>query len=113
MAEQVRDKLRETKAMIGRLRVQHPTEAGALFDFMGEGHGSALDERDKELINVALSVAARREWAIAFHAMQAARAGASRSDIIEAGFLAVLSQGGPVLGSLTPLIRAVDELFED
>ena len=110
---QAGDKLSEAKAMIGRLRSQHPAEAGALFDFMGEARGSALDERDKELINVALSVAARCEWATAFHAMQAARAGAGRAEIIEAGFMAVLMHGGPALAYLTPLIRAVDELFDD
>jgi len=37
------------------------------------------------------------------------RAGATRNEIIEAGFQAVIMHGGPAFMWMTPLIEAVDE----
>ncbi len=71
--------------------------------------GPALSLKQKELVNVALSVAAQCEWCIALHVKNALNAGASRDELVEAGFLAVLMHGGPALMYLTPLLDAVNE----
>jgi AhpD family alkylhydroperoxidase len=71
--------------------------------------GPALDMRTKELINVALAIVAQCQWCIALHVRHALDAGASRDEIMSAGFMAVLMHGGPALMYLTPLTQALDE----
>lgn len=69
--------------------------------------------KEKELINTALAVAAQCEWCIAFHVRNAAQAGATKNEIIEAGFQAVIMHGGPAFMWMTPLIQAADEFATD
>ena len=51
------------------------------------------------------------EWCIAIRVQRAVEAGASRDDVIEAGFMAVLMHGRPALMYMTPLLEAVDEFI--
>jgi AhpD family alkylhydroperoxidase len=60
-------------------------------------------------VNAALAVAGQCEWCIALHAKQALEAGATRDELIEAGFQAVLMHGGPALMYMTPLLEAIEE----
>ena len=106
----MQDKLDEINALMGRLQKDYPSETKAFLNFMNKAEGGpALDRRTKELINVALAVAAQCEWCIALHVRHAAEAGATKDEIMSAGFMAVLMHGGPALMYLTPLSRAVDE----
>ncbi len=73
--------------------------------------GSEMCIRDR--INTALAVAGQCEWCVAFHVRNAARAGATRSEIIEAGFQAVAMHGGPAFMWMTPLLQAVDEFLPE
>ena len=82
------------------------------FSRKAEG-GKALTIRQKELINVGLAVAAQCEWCIAIHVQHATEAGASRDEIIEAGFMAVVMHGGPALMYMTPLLAALDEFLPE
>ncbi|HEB59252.1 MAG TPA: carboxymuconolactone decarboxylase family protein [Gammaproteobacteria bacterium] len=107
------DKLEQIGTLTTYLRDNYPTETNAFLGFLKEAEsGKALDIRDKELINVALAVAAQCEWCIAFHVQQAARHGASRDELVEAGFMAVIMHGGPAYMYMTPLMQAIDEFLE-
>lgn len=102
----------EATALIDRLQGSYPAATNAFLDFMKSAeNGPALSAREKELINIAISVATQCEWCIAFHVKQAVEAGASRDDIAEAGFMAVLMRGGPALMHLIPLFKAIDEFL--
>jgi len=95
-----------------RLENEYPTETKAFLAFLQKAEaGKALDLRTKELINVGLAVAAQCEWCIAFHVEQAVAAGASRDQIVEAGFMAVIMHGGPAYMYMTPLFEALDEFL--
>lgn len=108
----IRNKLDQVAVLTRRLRKDYPTETQAFLGFLQKAEeGKALDLRIKELINVALAVAAQCEWCIAFHVEQAVKAGASRDEVIEAGFMAVVMHGGPAYMYLTPLFEAVDEFL--
>jgi AhpD family alkylhydroperoxidase len=107
-----RDKLNEISSLIGKLQADYPSETDALLRFMNKAEGGkALTIREKELINVGLAVAAQCEWCIALHVQHAIEAGASRDEVVEAGFMAVVMHGGPALMYLIPLLAAVDELL--
>ncbi len=107
------EKLEDVKRLIGRLQKQVPEQIGAFHNFMEavEAPG-ALDAKQKELINVALAVAAQCEWCIALHTKGALKAGATAEEIIDAGMQAVLMHGGPALMYMTPLEEALEE-FSD
>jgi len=108
------DRLHEIHSLLDTLRKSHPNEVQAFMNFMGKAEaGPALSLKQKELVNVALSVAAQCEWCIAFHVKNAIGAGARRDELIEAGFLAVLMHGGPAMMYMTPLLAAIDEFADD
>ena len=107
-----REKLNEISSLIGKLQESYPAETNAFLRFMSKAEGGkALTTREKELINVGMAVAAQCEWCIAIHVQHAIEAGASRDDVIEAGFMAVVMHGGPALMYMTPLLEAVDEFL--
>ncbi len=88
---------------------RYPTETKAFLHFMkASASGKALSAKYKELINVALAIAAQCEWCIALHVKGALDNGATRDEIMEAAFQAVLMHGGPALMYLTPLVEALD-----
>jgi AhpD family alkylhydroperoxidase len=108
----VQRKLDEMKRLTQRLQKEYPMETNAFIGFLKKAEaGPALGLRDKELINVALAVAAQCEWCIAFHVQQAVGSGASRDELIEAGFMAVIMHGGPAYMYMTPLLQALDEML--
>jgi len=105
-------KLNDIKIMMGKLQADYPIETNAFLSFMSKAEaGKALTIREKELINVGLAVAAQCEWCIAIHVQHAIGAGASRDDVIEAGFMAVVMHGGPALMYMTPLLEAVNDFI--
>lgn len=104
------ERLKEVETLLGSLQRDYPSEIKAFLNFMQKAEsGPALDMRIKELINVTLSVAGQCEWCIALHVKHAITAGASRDEVMSAGFMAVIMHGGPALMYLSPLIRALDE----
>ncbi len=106
----MRQRLEEVKALTRRLEQSFPVETGGFLSFLKRAEaGKALDIRQKELINVALAVAAQCEWCIAFHVEQAVAAGATREEVVEAGFMAIIMHGGPAYMYMTPLLEALDE----
>lgn len=109
---EMRQRLKQIAELTERLQRDYPTETKAFLGFLQKAEaGRALDLRVKELINVALAVAAQCEWCIAFHVEQAVTAGATRDEIVEAGFMAVIMHGGPAYMYMTPLFEALDEFL--
>lgn len=105
------EKLDQVETLLETLKRDYPTETDAFLNFTQKAEGGpALDVRIKELINVALSVAGQCEWCIAFHVKHALEAGATRDEIMCAGFMAVIMHGGPALMYLTLLTDALNEM---
>jgi AhpD family alkylhydroperoxidase len=101
--------LHEVDQLIDSLKHRYPTEINAFLEFMAKTEaGPALSLREKELINVGLSVAAQCSWCISLHVKNALQAGATRDEIMEAGFMAVIMHGGPALMYLIELTKALD-----
>ena len=110
----MKEKLQEIKKLIGELQKDAPEEINAFLSFLQKAEkDSAISAKNKELINVALSVAAQCEWCIAFHTQNAIKLGASKEELIEAGMQAVVMHGGPALMYMTPLLNAIEEFSND
>jgi AhpD family alkylhydroperoxidase len=111
---QMNDRLKEVSALTERLKAKHPAEINAFLNFMKEAEGGpALGGKEKELINVGIAVATQCEWCIAVHVKHAVKAGATREELVEAGFQAVLIHGGPALMYLVLLFKALDEFLPE
>lgn len=68
-----------------------------------------LDKRTKELIALAISVAARCDPCIGFHTQALAKLGATRQEVDETLGVAVYMGGGPSLMYAASAIKAFDE----
>ncbi len=69
----------------------------------------ALDIKSKELIALALGIAARCDWCISYHVAEAIKAGATRNEIMEVGYVCVLMYGSPALMEMNNLLDAINE----
>lgn len=106
----MKERIQEVGDLTRQLEKEFPKETEGFLDFLKDAEsGVNISRKDKELINVALSLAAQCEWCIAFHVKSAARAGATRNEIVEAGFQAVIMHGGPAFMWMTRLLQAADE----
>jgi len=97
-----------------RLLKQYPDETKSFLNFLHKTDaGVAISQRQKELINVALAVAAQCDRCIAAHVKSAVSRGASRDEIVEAGFMAVIMNGGPAYMYMNSLFEALDEFLPE
>lgn len=88
--------LTEARARVQALAGNHPELADRFSQLHTAALSSgALDERTKETIAVALSVALDCEGCVAWHADAARRAGATFEELVEALGVVVLFAGGP------------------
>ena len=110
----MKEKMQQVSELTQRLQRDYPVETSGFLSFLKHAEaGQALDLMHKELINVALAVAAQCEWCIAFHVEGAVKSGASRDEIVEAGYMAVMMHGGPAYMYMTPLLQALDEFLPE
>ena len=104
------DKLKEINEAFKKLAKDMPEQHKGFRDLMlatlKEGK---LDLKTKELIALALGIASGCEWCIVIHTKKALEAGATREEILEAAYVAVLMAGGPAVMHIIPLLKALDE----
>lgn len=73
----------------------------------------ALDMKTKELIAMALGVAARCDGCIGFHAKELVQLGASKEEVTEMLAMAVYMGGGPSLMYAADAMHAFEQFSED
>ncbi|HDD70107.1 MAG TPA: carboxymuconolactone decarboxylase family protein [Candidatus Bathyarchaeota archaeon] len=102
--------LKEVHDIVGKMGEEYPKLAGPFMVFLRrvEEQG-VLDTKTKELISVALSVACKCKWCIAFHTKNALDAGATKDEIIEACYVAILMAGGPAFMYTRLVLEAIEE----
>jgi len=104
------DLTRGISAELGRLRGEIPDTLQA-FSALGKAACAegALDKKTKELIAVALSVAARCDPCVGFHTQALVKLGATRAELAETLAMAVYMGGGPSLMYAAKTSAAFDE----
>ncbi len=110
----MKDKLEEAENTMADLGKDYPRlqgPFGVLKRHSCEKDG-ALDVKTKKLIAVALALYAGCEYCIAIHTKGALDAGATRDELVEAGYVAVLMGGGPALTYMAKLMAAIEEFSE-
>ncbi|CAM4187941.1 carboxymuconolactone decarboxylase family protein [Paracidovorax anthurii] len=101
---------RDISRHVGALRASQP-QALQAFSALGKAAMApgALDARTKELVALAIGVAARCDGCIGFHTQALARLGASREEVHEVLGIAVYMGGGPALMYAANAVAAFDE----
>lgn len=95
---------------LGQLRKEIPdTLRGFSAMAQGASKEGVLDAKTKELIAAALSVAARCDPCVGFHAQALVKLGASRAEMAETLAMAVYMGGGPSLMYAARMSAAFDE----
>ena len=72
----------------------------------------ALDNKTKELISLALAVAAHCDGCIAVHVAKCLEVGSTHDEIMESAFVAVLMGGGPAMVYTKLVYDALQEYSE-
>ncbi|MDR2093397.1 MAG: carboxymuconolactone decarboxylase family protein [Azoarcus sp.] len=107
---QYQDTFRKT---MGRMKDLAGEIPGVIKSFQETGAAAmadgALDAKTKELIALALGVAARCEGCLAFHARALSKLGATRAEVAETLGVAIQMGGGPSVMWATEAMAAFDE----
>ena len=104
------DLTRGISAELGKLRSDMPdTLRGFSALAKGATQDGALDKKTKELIAIALSVAARCDPCIGFHVQTYVQLGGTRAELADALGMAVYMGGGPSLMYAAKTSAAFDE----
>jgi AhpD family alkylhydroperoxidase len=107
------DITRTTSAQLASLRADIPdTMRGFSAMAQAATKDGALDKTTKELIAMALSVAARCDPCVGYHAKALVDLGASRAQVAEALGMAVYMGGGPSLMYAAKASAAFDEFSQ-
>jgi len=69
-----------------------------------------LSAKTKELIAIGTAITEQCEWCIAFHVNNALEAGATKEEIREAAWVAVLMGGGPALMHAGLVLEALEDM---
>jgi len=102
--------LDEVHQLVEKMGEMYPRLAGPFMVFLRRvEEKGALDTKTKELISVALSVAAKCKWCIAFHTKNALDTGATKDEIMEACYVAILMTGGPAFMYTQFVLKAIEE----
>lgn len=103
----------ETQKIGGRMK-EFSTRQPALMKGFHELHSASLADgavsaKNKELIALALGIAARCEGCVGFHTQALVKLGATRAEVEETLGVAVLMGGGPSMMWATEALAAFDE----
>ena len=110
MLDSYRELTRDISAELSKLRSDMPDTLQA-FNALGKAASAegALDKKTKELIAVALSVAARCDPCVGFHLQALVKLGATRAELADVLAMAVYMGGGPSLMYAAKASAAFDE----
>jgi len=110
--------MRETNELLGELDLNLmkfgqdcPENMSAFTGFMNTVKApGTLDVKIKSLIAVATAVTAHCDWCIASHVHSALTNGATKEEVLEASWVAVLMGGGPALVYMQLVQKALEDL---
>ena len=109
--DNTREVMKEFESSLARFQQDWPKQRAA-FATLSEATKSpgALDSKYKYLIAVGIAVNAHCHWCIAANVSSALAHGATKEEIMEAGWVAVQMGGGPALAYLQLVQKAIDDL---
>lgn len=102
----------QTDARMGELRGGIPGVAKGFHELARSAiKAGALDSKTKELMALAIGIAARCDGCLAYHSKAAAKYGATREEVMETIGVAVYMGGGPSMIYGAEALAAFDAFF--
>lgn len=113
MSKQYKEMTRDITTMLGKLRKEIP-EVMTAFGGLSQAatKDGVMDKKTKELIAIALAVAARCDGCIGFHSQTLVKLGASRQELLETLSMAIYMGGGPSLMYAAEALDAYEQFSE-
>ena len=109
--ENMKEIVKEFEANLARFDREWPKQRQAFAALTGAIKApGALEQKYKYLIAVGISVVEHCHWCIAANVKNALAHGATKEQIMEAGWVAVQMGGGPSLAYLQLVQQAIDDL---
>jgi AhpD family alkylhydroperoxidase len=103
--------IEDLNAAIAKLRQGAPDPMRGFSQLAREAlKPGALDVKTKELIAIAIAIAARCDGCVGFHVKAAIKAGATREEVLETVSMAIYMGAGPSMIYAAETLRAFDEL---
>ncbi len=108
-----KDKLNRTYAGLKTLGKENPEQMQKFMELGKATTGDGvLSHKEKELIAVACAVVSRCDHCVAYHVKAAIDAGATKEEIMESSWVAVMMSGGPGVMYASEVRKAIEELSE-
>lgn len=111
MSKIYKEVIQDSSTALGKLRKEMPdvmTAFGALAQAATKE--GALDKKTKELLALALGVAARCDGCIGLHMQALVKLGVTRAEVLETLGMAIYMGGGPSAVYAADALKALDEL---
>jgi alkylhydroperoxidase AhpD family core domain len=106
MNDEMHKKINEVNELFQRLSKERPDLMEPFGELVNQSlKDGKLDTKTKEIIMVILALATGCEWCLPYHIDLALKSGATRDELIEASFLALLMTGTPSLMRLIDLLN--------
>jgi len=110
MTKVYKDITKDISSSLANFRTETPDVMKAFGDLASAAtKDGVLDKKTKELIGLALGVAAHCDGCIGFHTQELNKLGASKKEVFEALGMAVYMGGGPSLMYAAEAIAAFDQ----
>ena len=110
MSKDYKQITKDISASLTKLRAEAPDMMKGFGDLAAAAtKDGILDKKTKELIALALGVAARCDGCLGFHTQALAKLGASKQEVVEALSMAVYMGGGPSLMYAADAISAFEQ----
>ena len=110
--DETKDVIKELEASLVKLEEDWPKQRSAFATLSEVTKSSgALDAKYKYLIAIGIAVSSHCHWCIAVNVKNALAHGATKEEVMEAGWVAVQMGGGPSLAHLQLVQKALDDLL--
>ena len=110
MSKDYKQITKDISTSLAKLRAEAPEMMKGFSDLAAAAtKDGVLDKKTKELIALALGVAARCDGCLGFHTQALARLGASRQEVVETLGMATYMGGGPSLMYAADALRAFEQ----
>lgn len=111
MTKSYKELTQDLSSSLAKLRKDIPEVMTAFGGIMQAAtKDGALSKKTKELISIALSVAARCDGCIGLHTQTLIKLGATRAELLETLSMAIYMGGGPSVVYAAEALKAFDEL---
>lgn len=110
MTKEFKQITRDISASLAKLRAEAPEVMKGFSELAAAAtRDGVLDKKTKELIALALGVAARCDGCLGFHTQALVRLGATRQEVVETLGMAVYMGGGPSLMYAAEAVAAFEQ----